>query len=267
MSDAPLFAGSVPENYDRYLRPLLFEPYAVDLAARLEVRPAMRVLELACGTGILTRALLGRLPGDATLIATDISEQMLAIAQQRVSPDQRLAWQPADAGSLPFDDASVDAALCQFGIMFFPDKDAAVAQWRRVLRKNGQLLFNVWDALERDRIAQVTHDALGAAFPGRAPKFLTIPFGFHDEEVLQRLVSGAGFSSVRIERVTARGHSPSAHDAAAGLLTGSPMAGELAEAGIPVDDALAIVERAITYEYGEGPLDVPLSAVVVAARA
>jgi SAM-dependent methyltransferase len=267
MSSAPAFAGSVPENYDRYLRPLLFEPYATDLASRVEVRPGMRVLELACGTGILTRALLGRLPGDATLVATDISEQMLAIAQQRVSPDQRLAWQPADAASLPFDDASFDAALCQFGIMFFPDKRAAVAQWRRVLRKNGQLLFNVWDALERDRIAQVTHDALGGAYPGRAPGFLTIPFGFHDENVLQELVSGAGFSSVRAERVGAQGHSASARDAAAGLVTGSPMAGELAESGIPVADALAVVERAITSEYGAGPLDVPLSAVVVSARA
>jgi ubiquinone/menaquinone biosynthesis C-methylase UbiE len=267
MSDAPMFAGSVPENYDRYLRPLLFEPYALDLAGRLEVRPAMRVLELACGTGILTRALLGRLPGDATLVATDLSEQMLAIAQQRVSPDQRLAWQPADAATLPFDDASFDAALCQFGIMFFPDKPAALAQWRRILKKNGQLLFNVWDALERDRIAQVTHDALGDAFPGRAPKFLTIPFGFHDAEVLQQLVSGAGFSTVRIERVGARGHSASAREAAVGLVTGSPMAGELAEARIPVDEALAVVERAIRSEYGAGPLDVPLSAVVVSARA
>ena len=173
MSDAPMFAGSVPENYDRYLRPLLFEPYALDLAGRLELRPAMRV----------------------------------------------------------------------------------------------QLLFNVWDALERDRIAQVTHDALGDAFPGRAPKFLTIPSGFHDEEVLQQLVSGAGFSSVRIERVGARGHSASAREAAVGLVTGSPMAGELAEARIPVDEALAVVELAIRSEYGAGPLDVPLSAVVVSARA
>src|SRR5687767_9728870 len=115
---SPSFTGSIPETYDRCLRPLLFEQYAIDLATRVPIHPGMTVLELACGTGILTRALLGVLPGDATLVATDLSVQMLALAQQQVSPDERLAWQPADATTLPFDPGSFDVVASQFGIMF-----------------------------------------------------------------------------------------------------------------------------------------------------
>src|SRR5688500_16765869 len=146
----PAFAGSIPEGYDRYLRPLLFEPYALDLAGRVPITPGMKVLELACGTGIVTRALLGVLPGDATIVATDVSGHMLGVAQQKISPDPRLAWQPADATTLPFDTGSFHAVICQFGLMFFPDKLRALREARRVLRPAGTLIFNVWDSLERN---------------------------------------------------------------------------------------------------------------------
>ena len=136
-----------------------------------------------------------------------------------------------------------------------------------VLKKNGQLLFNSWDSLERDRIAQVSHESLVTAFPGRAPNFLTVPFGFHDTEVIQQMVKAAGFSRVRVVRVSARGHSESARAAATGFVTGSPMLVELTETGIPAGDAIAVVERAIISVFGSGPLDVPLSAVIATARA
>ena len=261
------FAGSIPDNYDRYLRPLLFEPYATDLVARLELRPAMRVLEIACGTGIVTRQLLARVPGDAAIVATDLSEPMLAIAQQRVSPDLRLAWQPADALSLPFDPGAFDAVVCQFGVMFFPDKARGFAEMRRVLKPGGQLLVNVWDAFERNPISRLAHEALAQAFPQNPPTFLTIPFGFHDQKELQRMVSAAGFSAVKVEPVEAESHSPSALDAATGLVTGSPMALELREAGASLTDALEAVTRALTSQYGSGAIAARMSAIVVDARA
>lgn len=261
------FQGSIPEAYDRYLRPLLFEPYARDLAARLEIGPAMRVLEIACGTGIATRALLARLPGDATLVATDFSDAMLAAAQQRVSADQRLAWQPADAAALPFDDASFDAVVCQFGVMFFPDKPAALRQMRRVMRPGGQLLASTWDAIDRNSIARVAHDTLVRTFPAAPPKFFTIPFGFHDAEEFQRLVTRAGFRDARVEHVTLEGHSPSAAAAAAGLVQGSPASVELREAGASVTDAVQAVAQAVSAALGRGELRVSLSALVLSARA
>ena len=261
------FTGSVPDNYDRYLRPLLFEPYAEDLAARLAVKPGMRVLEIACGTGIVTRQLLARLPGDATLVATDISPAMLAIAEQRISPDSRLAWQPADALALPFDDASFDAVVCQFGIMFFPDKVQGLSQIHRVLRAGGQLLVNAWDSLDRNPVERATHQALADAFPSNPPQFLLLPYGYHDAGELERVVRAAGFGTVSVHTVALAGHSPGARDAATGFVMGTPLTGELAERQLSPAAALEAIERALTAAFGTGAIPAPHSALVADARA
>src|SRR6187200_1125987 len=132
------FTESVPENYDRYMGPMLFEPYADDLVQRLKLRDPMRVLEVACGTGIVTRHLRERLSPDSELIATDLSEPMLVMAQRKFDANAAIKWQQADAMALPFPDESFDAVVCQFGLMFVPDKAAAVAEAFRVLRPGGQ---------------------------------------------------------------------------------------------------------------------------------
>jgi ubiquinone/menaquinone biosynthesis C-methylase UbiE len=261
------FAGSVPDNYDRYLRPLLFEPYAEDLVSRLDLKAGMTVLEIACGTGIVTRQLLARLPGDATLVATDISPAMLAIAAQRVSPDARLAWQPADALSLPFDDARFDAVVCQFGIMFVPDKIMGLSQMRRVLKPGGQLLLNAWDSLERNPVERTTHQALAATFPTNPPQFLMLPYGFYDTVEIERIARAAGFATISVKPVACTGHTPSAHDAATGFVTGTPLAGELAEHQLSPAAALQAVERALTAAFGSGAIAAPHSALVLDARA
>jgi ubiquinone/menaquinone biosynthesis C-methylase UbiE len=264
MSNA--FAGSVPDNYDKYLRPLLFEPYADDLVRRLQLKPAMRVLEVACGTGIVTRKLLGRIPGDATLVATDLSEQMIAIAEQRVSPDPRLAWQPADALSLPFDAASFDAVVCQFGVMFFPDKAKGLTEMRRVLKPGGQLLLNAWDSLLANPVVDTVHQALAQAFPSNPPRFLTVPYGFDDRNTILQLVSDAGFRDVHLRDVALDGHSASARDVAAGFVMGTPLVPEMKEKGLSSDVALPAVERAVAAAFGAGPIVGPMSAIVVDAR-
>jgi len=121
---APVFAGSIPEIYDQYLVPLIFEPYAIDLAQRLVSLPLTNVLELACGTGAVTRRLALSLPHSVFIVATDLSQPMLERAGS-IGTSRAVEWRQADAMHLPFDKASFDAVVCQFGVMFFPDRARA----------------------------------------------------------------------------------------------------------------------------------------------
>src|SRR5438874_1926208 len=176
-----LFAGSIPEIYDRLLVPLLFEPYARDLAesmARLEPR---NVLETAAGTGVLTRALASRLPAAARLVATDLNGPMLDRAATRQPEDRPVSWRQADALKLPFADAEFDAIACQFGAMFFPDKIRAYGEARRVLKTGGHFLFSVWDRISENEFADVVAQAMTRVFPDDPPAFLArTPYGYHD---------------------------------------------------------------------------------------
>src|SRR5215467_6200229 len=143
------FVGSIPENYDRYLVPLIFEPYAQDIAQRVKLEPGARVLELACGTGIVTERVARRLDPRDRLTATDLNQGMIDIARRRLGDDERVSWQQVDATSLPFEDATFGAVVCQFGWMFFPDKPKAMREARRVLQGGGTMLFNTWDRIDR----------------------------------------------------------------------------------------------------------------------
>jgi ubiquinone/menaquinone biosynthesis C-methylase UbiE len=138
-----LFEGPIPETYGRYLGPLLFEPYARDLAAKLA---PTRLLETAAGTGVATRALARALPAGTTIVATDLNRPMLDLAAARLETAE-VAWQQADALVLPFADGTFDAVACQFGAMYFPDRAAAYREARRVLRRGGRLVLSVWDRL------------------------------------------------------------------------------------------------------------------------
>jgi ubiquinone/menaquinone biosynthesis C-methylase UbiE len=193
------FVGSIPEQYDRYLGPLLFEPYAKDLCARLEVPPAARVLEVACGTGIVTQCLRQSLPRDATLVATDLNEPMIAYAQNARRLDG-VEWRPADAQALPFPNASFDAVVCQFGLMFVPDKGLAMHETRRVLVPGGVFAFNVWGSFEHNPIGRITDAVLASFFPADPPAFYRVPFGLDDEPGLRRLLDAAGFEVIEAER-------------------------------------------------------------------
>ncbi|MGH7879682.1 MAG: class I SAM-dependent methyltransferase, partial [Candidatus Binataceae bacterium] len=141
-----LFAGSIPEFYERLMVPLMFEPYARDLAARLSGTGAREFLELAAGTGVVTRALASQLALDGRIVATDLNQSMLDHAKTRLA-DKRVTWRQADAQALPFDDESFDALACQFGVMFFPDKVHAYKEARRVLKPGGRYVFNSWDQI------------------------------------------------------------------------------------------------------------------------
>jgi SAM-dependent methyltransferase len=216
------FDGEIPMNYDRYLGPILFAPYADDLVGRILGGPG-DVLELACGTGILTRRLLDQLPPTARLVATDLSPAMLDYAEGQVGQSDRIRWQQADATALPFPDATFDVVACQFGVMFFPDKLAAMREVRRVLRPGGSFLFNVWSSLEDAELSRVVDQALRERFPDDPPGFLNVPHSYHQPEVILATLEEAGFGDVRIERVEKAINGASARDFATGTVTGSPI--------------------------------------------
>jgi SAM-dependent methyltransferase len=261
------FVGSIPANYDRYLGPILFYHFADDLAARLPVSPGMRVLEVACGTGILTERLMRRLAGRGTVVATDLNEAMLAHARTRVPEASGIEWRQADGTSLPLPDRSFDAVVCQFGLMFFPDKAAGVQEAYRALRPGGTYLFNVWDRLERNSITRIARETIATFFPDDPPQFYTVPFSLHDVVAVRALLDAAGFSDVRAETVEKVGQSPSAAAAALGLVEGNPIFGAIMERrpeALP--EIKAAVALNIAAELGDHPVRSPLSAHVFSAH-
>jgi len=263
MSDAA-FTGSIPEIYDRLLGPTLFEPFARDLARRFQGFSG-DLLETAAGTGRVTRALAEAAPG-ARIIATDLNDAMIARGAQLLSAPN-VAWRQADAQALPFAADSFDAVVCQFGVMFFPEKAAGYAEARRVLRPGGQFVFNVWDRLDVNALSQAVHEAVTALFPDDPPGFMArTPFGWYDEDPIRRGLADAGFARVAVERVALPTPAASARDFAAGMCTGSPLAGEI-EARRPgglaaVSDAVA---DALARRFGPGPVAPGGQALVVTA--
>jgi len=265
------FVGSIPQNYDRYLGPFLFEPFALDLVKRLQVPPvppAARVLEIACGTGIATRQLRAHLPSDTTLIATDLNEPMLDYAKQSLGLGTHVDWRPADAQALPFPDAHFDAVVCQFGLMFVPDKGLAIREARRVLRTGGCFAFNVWANLAENPVGHTADQVISSFFPADPPSFYRVPFGLDDQPLLIDLLSNAGFEVQQSERVTLEGRSPCAHDAARGLVLGNPVLFAIQDRGsADPEDIIAALGRALVSAGGEQPLRLPIRAVVFIARA
>ena len=203
MSNAAEFTGSIPERYDTYLGPWLFEPYAADLVARLPAREGLRVLELAAGTGIVTRRLREALPPSATLVATDLNEAMVDYARLAVASSS-IVWQQADAEALPFDDGAFDVVVCQFGFMFLPDKVQGFREARRVLGAGGLLLANVWHARDENPYAQCAQELLDELFPDDPPRFLDTPYGYGDHDRLRSDLAEAGWEDVRLEAVRDR---------------------------------------------------------------
>jgi ubiquinone/menaquinone biosynthesis C-methylase UbiE len=261
------FAGSIPAAYDRYLGPVLFQPYAEDLVARLQVPENGSVLELACGTGIVTRELRNRLPATVKLIATDLNEPMFQHAAAKFAEGEAVGWRQADACSLPFGGGIFDAVVCQFGIMFVPDKALAVREARRVLKPGGVFLFNVWDAIEHNEPCRIAHETIAAYFDKDPPTFYQVPFGYHDRDEIRRVLTDAGFQDVRIDVVEKVSGASRGEDTATGLVQGNPVSVAIAERD---SSLLPVITNAITAalkaRFGEGEVRAPLRAVVVEAR-
>ncbi|MFM0240664.1 class I SAM-dependent methyltransferase [Paraburkholderia phytofirmans] len=259
------FTGSIAELYESHLVPMLFEPYAAYLANRVAGRQPSRVLETAAGTGVVTRAMAHALPMHVELVATDLNQPMLDRAAA-IGTSRPVRWQQADATRLPFDDASFDVVVCQFGVMFFPDKAHAFSEARRILRRDGALLFNVWDRIEENEFANTVTATLAGLFPADPPLFLArTPHGYFDPEIISRDLVNAGFSAApRFETIAARSRAASALVPAVGLCQGTPLRSEIeARSGGAVDDATSACATAIARRFGTGPVNGKTQAHVV----
>lgn len=224
-----VFTGSIPAIYDRYLGPLIFADYATDLAQRVAAAAPSRVLETAAGTGLVTRAMAKVLPPTVEIIATDLNQPMLDYAAVQRGFD-RVTWRQADAQALPFADASFDVVVCQFGVMFFPERAMAYREARRVLRPGGRFVLNVWDRIEENEPAHVVTAALGVLFPDDPPRFLArTPHGYHDAVAIAGVLRQAGFRRVESETIAKRGRAASPRDIAIGFCQGTPLRGEIEE--------------------------------------
>ncbi len=263
------FAGAMPQVYGTLMVPLIFEPYAVDMAARLAAWPLTRVLEIAAGTGVVTRHLAAALPKSVAIVATDLSEVMLE--QARAAGTARpVEWRQADAMQLPFADASFDAVVCQFGAMFFPDKAKAFAEARRVLVPGGVFLFNVWDKISENEFADIVTAALQTVFPDDPPRFMArTPHGYHDSTAIVRDLKNAGFTSApRIAVVAARSRAASASVVAKAYCLGTPLRGEIdARDAARAGEAGEVASAAIARRFGTGAVDGKIQALVVSVEA
>jgi SAM-dependent methyltransferase len=262
------FVGDIPGNYHRYLGPILFHAFADDLAARIEAKRGMRVLETACGTGIVTQRLAERLRGMGSVVATDLNEAMIAHAQGEMPAGRApVEWQTADATRLPFPDCSFEAVVCQFGLMFFPDKPAGIREALRVLKPGGRFVFNVWDAMEKNPIQRIAHETAGRFFPDDPPLFYKVPFSLHDPEPTRALLAQAGFAPIEVTPLAKEGASPTAAEAARGLIDGNPIGSAIRERRPEaVDEVRRATAAAVAAELGERPVRVPLRAIVFEAR-
>src|SRR4051812_20121449 len=188
------FAGSIPQIYESYLVPLIFQPFAIDLVQRLKQHQPSRVLEVAAGTGVVTRLMASTLGEGIDIVATDLNQAMLDQAKS-IGTRRPVEWRQADAMALPFDDASFDAVVVQFGAMFFPDKAKAFAEARRVLRDGGLYLFNVWDRIKDNEFAATVTSGLEAIFPQDPPRFLArTPHGYCDRQRIRQDLASGGFT-------------------------------------------------------------------------
>jgi SAM-dependent methyltransferase len=262
-----LLGGSIPADYKSNLVPLMFEPGARERARRVAAIAPARVLEIAAGTGVVTRMLDAALAPSAAIVATDLNRPMVEHAAS-LGASARVEWKTADAMSLPFEDASFDAVGCQFGAMFFPDRPAAYREARRVLRPGGSFVFDVWDRIEENEVTEAVEDGVATLFPAAPPRFLRrIPHGYHDRAAIERDVVAAGFSAPAIETLSLRSVAASPRIPAVAFCHGSPLRNEIEALGAPgVAAATDAAEARVAERFGRGVVDTKMQAHVVTVR-
>ena len=266
-----LFSGSIPEIYDRLFVPLIFQPYANDLAERIARTDPENVLETAAGTGVLTRAMVSRLPARTRIVATDLNQPMLDHAMtKQAQPDQvtaQVTWRQADALALPFGNQEFDVVACQFGAMFFPDKIKGFSEARRVLTPRGHFFFNVWDRIGSNEFADVVTQALATLFPQDPPMFMArTPHGYNDVGKIRDELSAAGFTNISAETVDHRSKAASPRDVAVAYCQGTPLRTEIETRDASLlEKATEIAADALARRFGNGPVDGLIRAHVITA--
>jgi SAM-dependent methyltransferase len=259
------FSESIAAQYEKYLVPLIFEPYAADMAARVTSRSRQRVLEIAAGTGVVTRAMSATLAREVAIVATDLSQSMIDHAQT-LGTERPVEWRQADVMALPFDDQEFDAVVCQFGVMFFPYKSTAFAEACRVLRPGGVFIFNVWDRIVENEFADTVATAVASMFPGDPPSFLArTPYGYSDRSVIERDLYVGGFlAQAQMTTIAKRSRANSGNIPAIAFCLGTPLKNEL-ETRDPtrVATAVDVSTQALATRFGDVGLDSRMQACIV----
>lgn len=256
------FAGTIPANYERYLGPFLFEPYALDLVSRLQDKKYNDILEIACGTGRVTAHLAKSVKHD-TLTATDLNQDMISVAKEMI-PDKNIKWMQADAMQLPFDDGSFDLVVIQFGVMFFPDKENGLKEAYRVLKTGGKLIYNTWNKVETNEAIHEGHSIIKSYFPDNPPIFYTVPFSMYDDRELTTVTRRAAFKNITTTLVKKEGVSPSAADLAKGMVEGNPVYLAILERDPSLINTIKErIQKVLAEKFGDKPLKSPLQAWVV----
>ena len=260
------FIGSIPEYYDQYLGPLIFEEYGADLARRVSVPLGGTVLETAAGTGIVTRHLRNALPPEVRLVVTDLNEPMLECAKRKFDPQANLEFQPADATQLAFADASFDAVVCQFSLMFFLNKTTALQEVARVLKPGGTFVFSLWDSYAHNHLIRTVNDTLTSLFPTSPPPFFDTPYGYYRIDEVKTLLGETGFGDIEISILPRTSRCETARQVALGYILGTPVCIQIAERGqYAMDEVVNIVERALGATYGQASIRAKMQAIVFKA--
>lgn len=261
------FIGPIPLLYEEYLVPLIFEVYAERMAVLVAEFHPQSVLEIAAGTGVATQATLQILDTDFTLTATDLNQDMLDQAQMKCQ-DARVNWQQADALNLPYEDNSFDLVMCQFGVMFFPDRVKAYREAARVLKPGGKFIFSVWDKLNHNELAKIVTQSLAYLFPNNPPSFLArVPYAYAGQNVISEELERAGFSKDTdfwLEKASSTAASPNIP--AIAYCQGTPLRLEIEKLGsVSLGQATDFVAARIAKKLGKGVIESPVQAYLVCA--
>lgn len=259
------YVGDVAIAYDRDLGHVLFQPYAVDIARRATERSVRQVLEIAAGTGVVTRQLRDALPQDALLTAIDISDSMMDVARTKFLPHEQVTFQIADAVALPFDEETFDAVVCQFGVMFF-DKNAAFREAHRTLRRSGRYLFSVWDSRRYNPFASLSFEVMKQFFPSNPPQFLELPVSCFESDPIKEALIRSGFERIVISVQRRESNIMDVSAFARGLVF-SPLIEEIRERGeVEPEKIVEALAEALAREYGSNPTRYPMQAILFEAE-
>jgi len=260
------FIGSIPEYYDRYFGPIIFEEYAKDLVRRISVPAGGIVLEIAAGTGIVTRHLRNQLPQDVKVIATDLNESMLEHAQHKFNDHENIKFETADAANLAYPPAFFDAVISQFSLMFFPDKQIAINEAARVLKPGGTFVFNIWDSFDHNHLLQTVNESLIQLFEDDPPGFFDVPYCYYQIDEVKRLLGLAGFGNIEISVLPRISHSETARHVALATILGTPVSLQIVERGFELEKVVDIVEKAVSETYGHSSIETKMQAIVFNAN-